>query len=142
MLIDLFQKINFTSHSGLDLTWKIEMDALSREDWECISHMIIELSPRFKEAVGIPRGGVKLGKLLNQYGTGKREDPICIVDDVLTTGGSMDEFKTKRQWRNPSKYIGWVVFSRSQTPHWVNALFQMPYKDESGNLITMIGMKD
>ena len=142
MLIDLFQKINFTSHSGLDLTWKIEMDALSHGDWECIAQMIFELSPPFREAIGIPRGGVKLGKLLNLHGTGKREDPICIVDDVLTTGGSMDEFKTKRQWRNPTNYIGWVVFSRSQTPHWVNALFQMPYKDESGNLITMIGMKD
>ena len=142
MLIDLFQKINFTSHSGLDLTWKIEMDALSHGDWECIAQMIFELSPPFREAIGIPRGGVKLGKLLNLHGTGKKEDPICIVDDVLTTGGSMDEFKTKRQWRNPTNYIGWVVFSRSQTPHWVNALFQMPYNDESGNLITMIGMKD
>ena len=40
MVIDLFQKINFTSHSGLDLTWKIEMDALSRGDWECIAQMI------------------------------------------------------------------------------------------------------
>ena len=142
MVIDLFQKINFTSHSGLDLTWKIEMDALSHGDWECIAQMIFELSPPFREAIGIPRGGVKLGKLLNLHGTGKKEDPICIVDDVLTTGGSMDEFKTKRQWRNPTNYIGWVVFSRSQTPHWVNALFQMPYKDENGNLITMIGMKD
>ncbi len=142
MVIDLFQKINFTSHSGLDLTWKIEMDALSHGDWECIAQMIFELSPPFREAIGIPRGGVKLGKLLNLHGTGKKEDPICIVDDVLTTGGSMDEFKTKRQWRNPTNYIGWVVFSRSQTPHWVNALFQMPYNDESGNLITMIGMKD
>ena len=118
------------------------MDALSHKEWECIALMIMELTPPFKEAIGIPRGGNILGKLMNHHGTGKREDPICIVDDVLTTGGSMNEFKTKRQWRNPSKYIGWVVFSRSQTPHWVNALFQMPYKDESGNLITMIGMKD
>ena len=78
MVIDLFQKINFTSHSGLDLTWKIEMDALSREDWECITQMILELSPPFREAVGIPRGGVKLGKLLNLHGTGKKEDPICV----------------------------------------------------------------
>ena len=128
-MIDLFQKVNFKSHAGLDLTWKIEMDALSRDEWECIAEMIIELSVPFREAVGIPRGGTILGTLLNQHGTGKREHPICIVDDVLTTGGSMNEFKRKRQWRNPSKYIGWVVFSRSQTPHWVNALFQMPYKD-------------
>ena len=125
-MIDLFQRIDFTSHSGLDLTWKIEMDALTRDEWECIAHMINELSPPFKEAIGIPRGGVKLGKLLNLHGTGKREDPICIVDDVLTTGGSMNEFKQKRHWRNPSKYIGWVVFARNKPPSSVKALFQMP----------------
>ena len=128
MVIDLFQSVDFKSHSGLDLTWKIEMDALSHKEWECIAKMIMELSPPFKEAVGIPRGGNILGKLLNQHGTGKREHPICIVDDVLTTGGSMIEFKRKRQWRNPTKYIGWVVFSRSRPPDWVNALFQMPKK--------------
>ena len=125
-MIELFQKLDFKSHSGLDLTWKIEMDAPSHGEWECIAQMIMELTPPFKEAIGIPRGGYILGKLMNKHGTGKREDPICIVDDVLTTGGSMNEFRTKRQWRNPSKYIGWVVFARSQPPDWVTALFQMP----------------
>ena len=125
-MIDLFQKVDFKSHAGLDLKWKIEMDALSHKEWECIALMIMELSSPFKEAIGIPRGGNILGKLMNRHGTGKREDPICIVDDVLTTGGSMNEFKTKRQWRNPSKYIGWVVFARSEPPDWVNVLFQMP----------------
>ena len=125
-MIDLFQKVNFKSHAGLDLTWKIEMDALSRDEWECIAEMIIELSVPFREAVGIPRGGTILGTLLNQHGTGKREHPICIVDDVLTTGGSMNEFKRKRAWRNPTEYIGWVVFARTEPPDWVSALFQMP----------------
>ena len=126
MVIDLFQSVDFKSHSGLDLTWKIEMDALSHKEWECIAKMIMELSPPFKEAVGIPRGGNILGKLLNQHGTGKREHPICIVDDVLPTGGSMIEFKRKRAWRNPTEYIGWVVFARTEPPDWVSALFQMP----------------
>ena len=67
-----------------------------------------------------------MGNLLNVHATGKREDPVCIVDDVLTTGGSMEEFKIKRQWRDPSKYIGWVVFSRNRPPDWVRVLFQMP----------------
>ena len=128
-MIDLFQKIDFTSHAGLDLTWKIEMDALSHREWECISHMIRELSPPFREAIGIPRGGNVLGKLLNRHGTGKRTDPICIVDDVLTTGGSMNEFLQKRQWRYPTKYIGWVVFARNKPPHWCKALFQMPIQN-------------
>ena len=122
----LFQSVDFKSHSGLELKWKIECDALSDPEWFTISQMIMEISVPFKEAIGIPRGGTKLGNLLNQYGTGKREDPICIVDDVLTTGESMKEFKTKRTWRNPADYIGWVVFARTKTPKWVTALFQMP----------------
>ena len=126
----LFQAVDFVSHSGLELKWKIECDALSDPEWFTISQMIMELSSPFKEVIGIPRGGTKLGSLLNQYGTGKKEDPICIVDDVLTTGNSMEEFKAKRSWRNPAKYIGWVVFSRGYPPSWCKALFQMPFNPE------------
>jgi len=124
--MNLFQSVDFVSHSGLELKWKIECDALSDPEWFTISQMIMEISVPFKEAIGIPRGGTKLGSLLNQYGTGKREDPVLLVDDVLTTGESMNEFKRKRQWRNPVKYIGWVVFARNKCPDWVTALFQMP----------------
>ena len=122
----LFHSVDFKSHSGLKLKWKIECDALSDPEWFTISQMIMEISVPFKEAIGIPRGGTKLGNLLNQYGTRKKEDPILLVDDVLTTGESMKEFKTKRTWRNPADYIGWVVFARTKTPKWVTALFQMP----------------
>ena len=41
-MIDLFQRVDFKSHSGLDLTWKIEMDALTPKEWDCISTMILE----------------------------------------------------------------------------------------------------
>jgi hypothetical protein len=123
----LFQSIDFTSHSGLDLSWKIEMDALSDPEWFTIKKMIMELTPPFKEAVGIPTGGSKLGDLLNEHGTGKEEDPICIVDDVLTTGESMEYFLTQYQRnRRPFTAIGWVVFARGQCPGWVTSLFQMP----------------
>ena len=127
----LFQSIDFTSHSGLDLSWKIEMEALSDPEWFTIKKMIIELTPPFKEAIGIPQGGIKLGNLLNEHGTGKKEDPICIVDDVLTTGESMNEFLQKNQsknknWSDVPNYIGWVVFARGQCPGWVTSLFQMP----------------
>ena len=123
----LFQSIDFTSHSGLDLSWKIEMDALSDPEWFTIKKMIMELTPPFKEAVGIPQGGTKLGDLLNEHGTGKEKDPICIVDDVLTTGESMEYFLTQYQRnRRPFTTIGWVVFARGQCPGWVTSLFQMP----------------
>ena len=125
--MNLFQSVDFKSHAGLDLSWKIEMDALEDEEWVTISQMILELSEPFREAIGVPRGGTRLGKLLNQHGTGKRDNPILIVDDVLTTGGSMEDFKRKRVFRNPTKYIGWVVFARGYPPSWCKALFQMPF---------------
>ena len=125
--MNLFQSINFKSHSGLDLEWKIDMDALDDPDWFTIAKMIMERTPPFKEAVGIPEGGVKLGDLLNQHATGNESDPICIVDDVLTTGGSMEYFLSQNQRnRRPFTAIGWVVIARNQCPSWVKALFQMP----------------
>jgi hypothetical protein len=124
---DLFKSINFKSHSGLDLTWKIECDVLSDPEWFTIKKMILEVTPPFREAIGIPRGGIKLGDLLNEHATGKEEDPICIVDDVLTTGESMEYFLSQYgRNRQPFTAIGWVVFARVQTPDWVKALFQMP----------------
>ena len=125
--MNLFQSVDFKSHAGLDLSWKIEMDALEDEEWVTISQMILELSEPFREAIGIPRGGTRLGKLLNQHGTGEKDNPILIVDDVLTTGGSMEDFKRMREFRNPTKYIGWVVFARGYPPSWCKALFQMPF---------------
>jgi len=123
----LFQSVNFKSHSGLDLTWKIEMDALDDLEWQTIARMIMEVTPPFREAVGIPRGGVKLGDMLNEHATGNEGDPICIVDDVLTTGESMEYFLTQYQRnRRPFTAIGWVVFARTLPPLWVTPLFQMP----------------
>ena len=125
---ELFVRRNFKSHSGLDLTWKIEMDALSDAEWWTIKKMIMEITPPFKEVVGIPRGGVKLASLLDEHTTGEKTDPILIVDDVLTTGASIENFLTSYQRnRKPFTAIGWVVFARTQCPSWVNALFQMPY---------------
>ena len=140
-MIDLFQKVDFKSHSGLDLTWKIEMDALTPKEWDCIAHMIMELSRPFQRVIGIPRGGTFLGKLLNKYSTDKSTDPICIVDDVLTTGESMIDFKRKKQWREPTEYIGWVVFARGPVPIWIDALFRMPYREPDGQVMSLMGIK-
>ena len=124
----LFKSGDFKSHSGLDLSWKIEMDALSDSEWFTIKKMIIEYTPPFREAVGVPEGGIKLGSLLNEHATGDEKDPVCIVDDVLTTGESMEYFLSqyKRNRRlMPYMAIGWVVFARTKCPDWVSALFQM-----------------
>ena len=123
----LFEEKDFIGHSGDPLKWKIECDALSSNEWKCISTMIMEYETRpFCSAIGIPRGGIALSRFLNEYATGNYDDPYLICDDVLTTGGSMDEF-TNSYFRNRKpNYFGWVVFARNKPQHWVKALFQMP----------------
>ncbi len=121
----LFVDEEFTSHAGLQLGWKIEMDALYESDWRCLAKMIMEYEKRpFKEAVGIPRGGARLGQILNEYGTKDPKDPVLIVDDVYTTGTSFREFITESY--SDDNVICWTVFARDAISGNVNALFQMP----------------
>ena len=90
--MSLFQEGEFTGHSGGQLKWKIECDALEIDDWKCLATMILDYEKRpFQAAIGIPRGGVMLGSFLNHYSSQNPKDPYLICDDVLTTGGSMAE---------------------------------------------------
>ena len=121
----LFVEEDFTGHSGGQLHWKIEMDVLENAEWKCIARMIMEYETRpFQAVIGIPRGGLTLSSYLNEYSTQNPKDPYLIVDDVLTTGGSMEEFK-KEHFKD-KKTIGWVVFARNKPADWIKALFQMP----------------
>ena len=140
--MDLFQSVDFKSSAGLDLKWKIECDAISDDEWKCIATMIMERTRPFKNVVGIPRGGIKLAQELDKYSTGYYRDPVCIVDDVLTTGNSMkkcrEEIEKNRLNDEETKVvepkikydpmlsgpIGWVVFARGECPRWINPLFQ------------------
>ena len=125
--MSLFQKVDFKSHSGLNLSWKIECDEISKKEWKCLAEMIMDYEKRpFQAALGIPRGGIILGTYLNEYSTQNIEDPYLIVDDVLTTGGSMDDFVNSYFRNRKPNYFGWVVFARNKPQHWVKALFQMP----------------
>jgi len=118
--MNLFQLGSFVSHAGKKLNWKIECDALTDEDWECIAEMIAERT-RFGSVYGIPRGGVKLQKALEKYVIPGH--PIrLVVDDVYTTGKSMKDVMTGTD-------LGFVVFARSRIPfdseHYIRALFTM-----------------
>ena len=135
----LFQQQDFIGHSGKPLTWKIECDAIQDVEWVTIAHIIQELEKRpFGEVVGIPRGGLKLSGPLEKYATGRDEDPLLIVDDVMTTGGSFKDF-AEQYFRNRPyrKFFGWCVFNRGSddAPAWVTSLFTMPYYSEEYGLV-------
>jgi hypothetical protein len=118
--MNLFNRGKFLSHAGLELDWKIECDALTDEDWECLAKMISEKT-EFRSVYGIPRGGTKLATALVKYCN--PTSPIhLVVDDVWTTGKSM------REVMKPGD-MGFVVFARQKIPYdpelYTRALFTM-----------------
>lgn len=121
----LFVLEDFVMHSGGIGHYKIECDALTDSDWATLAYMISE-KVNFKFVRGVPTGGLKLQNALFKY-----RDPnsktFLIVDDVLTTGNSMNEFKSFFEGciDGVDEIIGAVVFARDVCPDWVMPLFRM-----------------
>ena len=115
---NLFQSGDFTLHSGEKSRWKIDCDALTDADIATLALMIVQCVPEFGAVAGIPHGGVRLANALEKY----RVDGVrarLIVDDVLTTGASME------MARILPEDFGAVVFARGPCPDWIMPLFTM-----------------
>jgi hypothetical protein len=74
--------------------------------------------PQFYGVIGIPVGGIKLAQKLEQYAV--NDGDLLIVDDVLTTGGSM--MSMQKQYPEAR---GLVVFARGPCSAWITPIFQM-----------------
>ncbi len=114
----LFKNEGIISHAGLHLPFKIECDALADEDIETLA-AIISRAHKFSSVCGVPRGGLRLAFALEKYRS--TEGPALIVDDVLTTGASMEEARLK----SSEDVLGVVIFARGKCPSWVKPIFQL-----------------
>ena len=121
----LFKKEDFTGHSGQQLHWKIECDALTDDDIGCLAFMINEITPNFSKVIGIPRGGLRIAKALEKYIQPKSMNTL-IVDDVLSTGNSM-AVEMGKYMSDPThgNVVGVVIFARGKCPDWIRPLFRM-----------------
>lgn len=120
--MSLFRSGYFPLHSGGVSPWKIDCDALTDEDTATLAAMLYERLPSFGAVEGIPQGGLRLAAALRPYREAHRayaDDPLLIVDDVATTGASLERHRAGR----PA--IGAVIFARCPVPPWVTALFSM-----------------
>lgn len=126
MAESLFQTGDFTLASGQKSAWKIECDALTADDWAALAVMLVERLPEFCGVHGVPRGGIPLMKALVPHQRIGAALPL-VVDDVWTTGGSMETFiRNKRDaGQLGDEVLRAVVFARNPTPAAVVALFQM-----------------
>ena len=125
-MTNLFRLGDFFLHSGAQSNWKIDTDGLEDSDWETLA-ALIAFRVHFKSVKGIPRGGVKLERALSRY-CNPIDTALLIVDDVLTTGHSMEaERQSYYHLTEPDNIIGYVIFSRDATRtgngSWIKALF-------------------
>ena len=119
----LFQDGEFTAASGQTLPFKIECDALTDADWKWAARYVaLRISFSFVE--GVPEGGLWFADALAPYGdelggAADHTHHLLIVDDVLTTGESME-----RQ-RNGRTAKGVVLFARGPVPDWVTPIWTL-----------------
>ncbi len=123
----IFQSGDFTLSSGAVSSFKIDCDAFNDADLKTLAALIAKLVGPFGYVRGVPTGGLRLADALKKHQIDDR--PFLIVDDVLTTGVSMDKKRTELMtfWDEPeSSFVGAVVFARGPCLSWIKAVFQMP----------------
>jgi hypothetical protein len=117
----LFRRGLRVGHSGDLLTWKIECDALSDEDWDCLASLASRMLPMFSRVEGVPTGGLRFAAALQRFASDEA-DRLVIADDVCTTGRSLEEFRAGRD------AVGVVAFARSlNCPGWVMPIWTVHY---------------
>lgn len=119
----LFQLKKFISAAGFKLDWRVEGDALSDEDWECIAYVGAKIVGPFCKVVGVPRGGIKLARAMEKY-VDMRDDRWLFTDDVFTTGKSMHETIAYYGDRS-GRPIGFVAFARGPLPAHVKCMWKL-----------------
>lgn len=106
----------FASHSGFQLPWKLDLESgFDPGDWTAIAS-IVTWKFAFRSVYGIPKGGQRLADALHPYC--EPDYPVLIVDDVLTTGRSMEDARA-RLGLVDEPVIGVVVVARGPCPSWV-----------------------
>lgn len=120
--MSLFKLGKIILNSEKESDFKIECDALTDEDIECLA-AIIAKKFSFRSVNGVPTGGDRLANALRPYITFDGYDlPDLLVDDVLTTGESIKKFRDIYKITN---CLGIVIFARGECPRWVHPLFQL-----------------
>lgn len=124
MANNLFRSGMFELHSGEISSWLIDCDALTAEDWSTLALLVAEEIGEYSDVVGIPTVGLPFAKALRMYATDS--GPVLIVDDVLTTGASMEAEKAElhKKGLDEGGVLGVVVFARGNCPSWIKPIFK------------------
>jgi len=132
----LFETGTFTLHSGAETFWRINCDRLTDADLETLAAVALHGIPTPRTIEGVATGGHRFSDAIGRACNNDPDGPLLIVDDVLTTGASMEEQRAGRH------AIGVVIFARGPCPPWVTPLFTTAHllrADVVRELITDVG---
>lgn len=132
----LFCRKDVTLHSGGKSDWIVDCAAgLTQGDYEGLATMAMlrlrRLGVRFTHTVGVPRGGVEFAMHMSRHCSpmemddyGHAQSHLLIVDDVFTTGSSMQEMR-RIQGAGYDSVHGLVIFCRAALllPEWCTAIW-------------------
>lgn len=125
MTLGLFNSGIFTLASNKSSNFKIDCDYLDDYDIETLSRIIYDTAKPFGYVKGVPTGGLRLADALRKY-IDTTANGILIVDDVLTTGKSMESILEETIKRTKNLNIqGVVIFARGLCPEWITPLFTL-----------------
>lgn len=110
-MTSLFEIGSFELANAGHSSFKINADVLTTDDWDALAHLALQIIPPFGSVVPVPTGGIPFAEALAPYTT---EGPMLVVDDVLTTGTSIN--KVAAPYRDP---ILLVAFSRMDQRPWL-----------------------
>ena len=120
----MFKTGDFRLHSGQSSSFLIDCSTMSLLDWQALAALVVARF-QFSRVEGVPRGGLPFAAALRPYESSY--GPLLIVDDVLTTGASMEEQRAGRD------AIGVVVYTRrelhlwGECPEWVRPIFRLEW---------------
>lgn len=115
----LFKNGLFKFHSGSISRHKIDCDDLTSEDLYTLVQLVKERFS-YKRVIGIPQGGMKFANVLNEF-IDLNSNTVLLVDDVLTTGNSMREWRKKID----NEFVaGIVIFAWIQPEDWIYPIFR------------------
>jgi orotate phosphoribosyltransferase len=117
--MSLFNSGDFILHSGKSSNFLIDCDSLTDEDLAALAKVKSQEMVPFSRVIGIANGGTRFAMALMPYAVDKKA-PTLIVDDVLTTGTSMEEMKNKIG----GDTIGLVIFARTKPNWWIRSIFE------------------
>lgn len=131
--MNLFNVGTFLLNSGRTSGYKVDCDELSDEDIQALARIIHDNIPFFAWVEGVPTGGLRLAEALQQYARPSETTVGLIVDDVLTTGGSMERLRADR-----TNVMGVVIFNRmpqsQTTPGWIKSVWRFGLYDVCQNV--------